>query len=408
MNGRSKRQPSLLREPDFRRAYVANATSTLGDSLQFVAVLWYAVTLGGPLGVIVVRVVDSLPGLLFGVHGGAAADRRNRRETLVAANLVAGGALVPVAVAGIAGVLPLWGLALGGFAVATAGSYFTPAFGSLLPSLAGRDRMQQANALVNATNAALRIGGLGLAAVLLAVVSIGAFFAVNAVSFFVSAALLSRLPHGARLEPTVRRPPTAGFGALRNRPGLGAAIAMLAAGMAVMTGVWTVGIAAIAQTELGGASALSLLLLATGLGAIGSGAPLSRWPVRRKALASSLVWTLALPGYLLLGTAGSLPLALLGTTIVGATSASAIVLVTAATQESIPDDLLGRALGVVFMANVGSKPLGLLAIAPLYLVLDPTVVFPAGGIALFLLALAASAAVIVATRRALTAASSAA
>lgn len=401
MSSRIHRQPSLLREPDFRRAYVAGAVSMLGDSLQFVAVLWYAVTLGGPLGVIAVRVVDTLPGLLFGLHGGAAADRRNRRGTLVAANLAAGCALVPVAVAGVTGALPLWGLALGGFAVATASSYFTPAFGSLLPSLAGRARVQQANALVNATNAALRIGGLGLAAGLLAAVPAGVFFALNAVSFFVSAALLSRLPRGERLTPAVSRPrPTAGFGALRHRPGLGAAVAMLGAGMSVQTGVWTVGIASLANTELGGASSLSLLLLATGVGTIGAGVLLSHRTVRRKVLASSLVWTLVLPGYLLLGTARSLPLALLGTAIVGATSAAAAVLVTAAAQESIPDDLLGRALGVVFVANVGSKPLGLLVLAPLYLVLDPTVVFAAGGVVLFLLALAAAAAVVGASRRA--------
>src|SRR6476660_9122541 len=53
---------TVLRErPDFRRAYLANAVSGLGDSFQFVAVMWIAVVTGGTLGVIAVRLADGLP-----------------------------------------------------------------------------------------------------------------------------------------------------------------------------------------------------------------------------------------------------------------------------------------------------------------------------------------------------------
>ncbi len=38
----------MLRErPDFRRAYLANAVSDLGDSFRLVAVTWLAVFAGG-------------------------------------------------------------------------------------------------------------------------------------------------------------------------------------------------------------------------------------------------------------------------------------------------------------------------------------------------------------------------
>jgi hypothetical protein len=113
---------------------------------------------------------------------------------------------------------------------------------------------------------------------------------------------------------------------------------------------------------------------------------------------------LLLPGYAALAVAHTLPLALAGTFVVGATTGAAFVLVSAATQESIHEGLLGRAMGVVFLGNVGSKPLGLLLIAPLYLVVDARVLFLAGGVVVFACAVAAAASVRVSTRRALAAA----
>ena len=175
---------------------------------------------------------------------------------------------------------------------------------------------------------------------------------------------------------------------------------MLAAGMTVMTGVWTVGVAELAHSTLGrGATGLALLLAATALGTITAASLLSWKPVRRKVLASCLAWTPALPGYVFLGMANSLPPALVGTYLVGFASASAFVLVTSATQESLPEERLGRALGVVFLGHAGTKPLGLVAIAPFYAVFDPTVMFVAGGIVVFALALAAAAAVRAASGR---------
>ena len=97
---------------------------------------------------------------------------------------------------------------------------------------------------------------------------------------------------------------------------------------------------------------------------------------------------------------GSLPGALAGTLIVGAATGATTVPVTAACQESVPADVLGRVMGVVFLAQVGSKAVGLILIAPLYAVFEPSSILAAGGVLLFVLALAASVAVGSATRRA--------
>jgi hypothetical protein len=396
---------TLLARPDFRRVYAAGAISQLGDAFQFVALLWYAVLLGGPLGVLAARIATSLPSLVFGLHGGAVADRWDRRRTMIAADLVRGTILLPVALAGLTGRLSLWGVVAAGLIVTTASAYFAPALGAFLPSVVGRRNTQPANGLVTATNNVALLGGWAVAAGLLAILSVGAFFAVNAASFFVSAALIARTEprpvvsvSGASGERLL-----SGLEAMRVRPGLRSAVGMHALGVAVNTGVWTVGIAVLARSELGSASGLSLLLVATSVGAIAATGALARIRLQRQVLASCLAWCLLPLGYVLIAVGGDVPAALAGTFLVGFGAAAALVLVTSATQRSVDDSVLGRAMGIVFLGNLGAKPVGLLLIAPLYAFFAPTAMFLGGAAVLLVCALAAAGRVDVATRRAVAA-----
>jgi hypothetical protein len=61
----------LLRRRDFRLLFCAVATSELGDSLNYIALMWLALDRGGALGVVAVRLADSLPAFVFGLHGGS-------------------------------------------------------------------------------------------------------------------------------------------------------------------------------------------------------------------------------------------------------------------------------------------------------------------------------------------------
>ena len=203
---------------------------------------------------------------------------------MIAADVVRGAALVPVAVAGLTGRLTLWGVIVTGLVVTTASAYFTPALGALLPAVVGRRNLQPANGLVTATNNVALLGGWAVAAGLLAIVSVGAFFAVNAISFFVSAALIARTRtrSSAMAGSGDDLAVLAGLDAMRVRPGLRSAVGMHALGVAVNTGVWTVGIAVLARSQLGSASGLSLLLVATAGGAITATAALTRFRVRRQ------------------------------------------------------------------------------------------------------------------------------
>jgi hypothetical protein len=381
---------ALLRRPDFRRTYAAISVSVLGDAFHYIALMWVALVTAGPAGVLAVRLADSIPALVFGFHGGLIADRLERRRTMIGADLFRAAVLVPIAIAGLAHELPIWGLVLAAFALESATSYFEPAYGAMLPTLVERQNVQTANGLVNATAQALSVGGWGIAAALLVVLPVSAFFAVNALSFLVSAFLLARVHVAARTLPhegslRIRD----GFAALRPQPALAVAIATVGLGVTVSSGTWIVGVPQLVRESLGrGAGSFSLLAASYAVGSVLVGLLLARVHVRRKERASFISWSAYLPGYGLFAVTQSLPPALLGAAFDGCGQSSALVLVNSAAQETIPDRTLGRVMGLIALVHRGAHATGLLLIAPLFVFLPPRAVFAGAAIAIPLIGVA--------------------
>ena len=375
---------SLLRRRDFRRAYGAVAISELGDAFQYIALMWFALVAAGPLGVIAVRLADSVPAILFGFHGGVVADRWDRRRVMIGADLARGLVLVPVAIAGLTGHLPIAALVVAAFVITTATSYFDPAYGGLLPRLVDRRNVQQANGLVRATADALSVGGWALAGLLLTVLPISAFFALNAASFFVSALFLAGVRTRGESSHAAERPRIReGFAALRPRPALAASVAVLGVAVTISSGTWIVGVPELVRSTLGlGAGSFSLVAAAYALGSICAGLALARFPVKRKARASMLAWMLYLPSYGLFAIAGSLEVALLAGVVSGIAQGSSWVLINSAAQEEVPDRFLGRVTGLIALVHRGAHATGLLFISPLFAVTAPSGVFAAAAVAI--------------------------
>lgn len=392
------RSVALLRRRDFRTLFLAVSASELGDSLHYIALMWFALDAGGPLGVVAVRLADSIPAIVFGLHGGLAADRWSRKRLMVSADLVRGVVLVPVAIAGIAGSLPLWGLVAAAFVLETATSYFAPAYGATIPTLVDRENVQQANALVQATVQALSIGGWALAAALLTVLPVSIFFGVNAVSFFVSAALIARLRHGRERDPHAEPPRLReGLAALRPRRMLAVGVVALGVAVTITSGTWMGGMPTFIRDTLHhGAGGFSVVMVGYALGSIASGLVLARLPIRRKARASMIAWATYLPGYGLVALAGSLPLVCVGAFFAATGQSTAVVLLNSAAQEEVPDGVLGRVLGVISLTHRGAHATGLLFISPLFAFVAARAVFGASAIAVPLVGLVALA---LATRR---------
>jgi MFS family permease len=393
---------ALLRRPDFRSLYLAVSASELGDSLHYIALMWFALDVGGPLGVVAVRLADSVPALVFGLHGGLAADRWSRKRLMVGADTARAAVLVPVAIAGLAGTLPLWGLVVASFLLETATSYFEPAYGAAIPALVDRPNVQRANALVEATAQALSIGGWAVAAALLTFMPVSVFFAVNAASFVVSALLIARVRHAQEHDPHATPPRLhEGIGALRPRPFLAAGVVVVGLAVTLTAGSWIGGVPTFVRDTLHrGAAGFSIIMVGYAVGSIVSGLVLARLPIRRKARASLIAWVMYVPGYALIAFAHSLGPAIAGAFFAATGQSSALVLLYSAAQEDVPDGILGRVVGVISLTHRGAHATGLLLVSPLFAFVAARWVFGAASLAVPGVALLGLAGAWLITRRA--------
>ena len=384
---------SLLRIRDFRNLYLAVSVSELGDALNYIALMWVALDRGGPLGVVAVRLADSLPAFIFGLHGGIAADRWSRRKLMVGADLARGLTLIPVAVLGLVGSLPVWGLVVAAFLLEAATSYFAPAYGATIPAVVEKKNVQGANALVQATAQGLSIGGWALAAVLLAVLPLSTFFAIDAATFFVSAALILRIRAGrGRAAPGESPRLREGIAALRPRRTLTSAVVTFAVAMTITVGCWIAGVPTLVRNSLDeGAGGFAVVMIGFAVGSIAVGVLLARVPVRRKARASMLAWVIDLPAYILLAVAGSIPVATAAAVGTGAAESMSYVLLNSAAQEEIPDEVLGRVLGVISFVHRGSHATGLLLVSPLFAVAAARPLFGVAAVAVAIVGLGGAA-----------------
>ena len=377
---------ALLQRRDFRRLFFAIAISELGDAFHYIALMWLALDKGGPLGVVAVRLADSVPALVFGLHGGIAADRWDRKRVMITADLARAIILIPIAIAGLANRLPIWGLVAAAFLLETATSYFAPAYNALVPELVDRENLQEANSLIGATTNALSIGGWAAAAGLLAIAPISTFFALNSISFFVSAAFISRIARrddsalSLSLEPPRIRE---AFAALRPIPTLAAAVIVLGVAITISSGTWIAGVPELVRDVFHhGAGGFSIVMTGYAIGSVTVGAVLARYPVADKARASMIAWILYLPAYGLFALSHTFPLAVTGAFVAGIAEGAARILLTSAAQEQIPNDVLGRVMGVISLVHRGAHATGLLLISPLFAVFAPRAIFAGAALAI--------------------------
>ncbi len=374
---------ALLAKRDFRRVYLAVAVSELGDALHYIALMWIALEKGGALGVIAVRLADSVPAIVFGFHGGLAADRWSRKRLMIGADLVRAVVLLPVAAAGLAGRLSLWELVVAAFVLEAATSYFAPAYGAVLPQVVDRENVLAANGLLGATTNAVSIGGWAAAAGLLAIVPLSGFFALNSLSFFASALLLAGIAvpatRAAHAEPPRLRE---GFAALRPLPWLAAGVAMLGLGVTLSSGTWIGGVPQLVHDRLHHeAGGFSVVMVGYALGSIGAAMTLARVSVRSRARASLLAWLVEVPSAVTLAFAGTLPAAVGGALLAGAAQTASVVLLHSAAQKDVDEAVLGRVMGLISLVHRGAHATGLLLVAPLFALYAPRPLFLAASLA---------------------------
>jgi dTMP kinase len=208
---------ALFANDRFRNLFIGTATSSFGDWVGLFAILALTESLLGATragafaisGVMIARIV---PTLALGPVAGVFVDRYDRKRTLIATDLVRGSVMIGVALVG-----DVFQLVVATFVIEVASTLFVPAKDATVPNIVDKDHLVQANQLnlmitygtlpLGALGFALLIGGtnrltevLGDAVPFLVDRPLAVPIWINALTFFVSAAFISRIrfPAGTR------------------------------------------------------------------------------------------------------------------------------------------------------------------------------------------------------------------
>jgi MFS family permease len=361
---RSDRPPRLrdvFGQPDYRRLWAGRTVSQWGDTFNFVALalLVYDLT-GSGLGVSGVVVAEILPVLLLAPFAGALVDRWPRVRVMVAADVFR--LLLMV-------LLALWHDSTAGvyaiaFAMSVGSVFFNPAAGSVLPALVRRDALVAANSGIWTAAVLSQVALAPLAGLTVTVFGFGAAFAINALSYAVSAVALSGLTVPGAPERLGRRRVwgEAREGAsLLVRHGLLRALAIGQALAALSAGATSALLVVLAEEHLGVAgSGYGVLIGAIGVGAALGPLLLLRL-IRDPARPVFVFAPFGLRGVvdLVLATVTSLPLAAGALVAYGMGTSTGAVTFNSMVQREAPDHMRGRIFASMDMLWQGGRLLSL-------------------------------------------------
>lgn len=364
--------PSLWRDGDFRRLWVGQTVSQLGEHGSLVVLPLIAVlTLDAEadqLGVL--RATGQVPILLLSLFVGAWVDRWRTRTVMVLADLGRALALGAAAVAGLLGGLGLPALLLAAFVVGALSVFFDVAYQASLVRLVKRDQLVQGNSALEGSRSAAQIGGPALGGALVSLLSAPVAAASSALFFALSFLSIRRIRRRESIPERSERPPriwrrireglrfVVGHALLRT---VGLASAAFQFSFAAMMTVYLLFLPR--ELHLSGA-AVGLALAATGPGALLGSVLAARLP-NRFGYGVVLVSAAALGDGVLLcvpllhsPSVVTIPALVAVNFVFGAFGQLVNVTVMAVRQAVTPDGMQGRVAATITFAGMGLTPFG--------------------------------------------------
>ena len=202
----------LWRNPAFRRVWAAASISIFGSLITRLALPFAAILVlgSGPIEVALLRGVELVAALVFGLVAGAWVDRLRRRPVLIWADLGRAVLLGSIPVAFAFGVLAFWQLLVVSALTAILTTFFDSADTAYLPTIVERDRLVDANAALSASGSVSEFAAFGITGFLVQLLTAPIAIAIDSVTFIVSALLLGTIrtpeppppPHADR-EPVL-------------------------------------------------------------------------------------------------------------------------------------------------------------------------------------------------------------
>jgi MFS family permease len=356
-----------LRHPNYRLFFAGQLVSLIGTWMQSVAQAWLVYRLTGSAVLLgTVGFASQIPVFLLSPIGGVMADRRSRRQVLLATQSFSMLLALTLALLTLSGQIQVWHVLTLAALLGITNGFDIPARQAFVVELVGRQDLVNAIALNSSAFNGARIVGPAVAGVVVAAVGEGWCFFANGVSYVAVLASLLAL----RLPPR-ESPAAGGAGPLeqilegwrfvaRTAP-IRALLLLL--GLVSLTGMpYAVLMPVIAEDVLhSGPSGLGLLMGASGTGALAGALVLAR----RTSLRGLGTWVASAAlafGVALIVFSFSRQFWLSVVLLLPVGFAMLLQMSSSNTliQSMVPDELRGRVMSAYSMMFMGMAPLGAL------------------------------------------------
>lgn len=348
----------LWRNQAFVRVWTAATISIFGSLVTRMALPLAAILVlgSGAVEVALLRSVELVAALIFGLVAGAWVDRLRRRPLLIWADLGRAALLGSIPIAFVFGALTFWQLAVVTALASILTTVFDSADNAYLPTIVERDQLVDANGALAASGSASEFMAFGISGFLVQLFTAPIAIALDAVTYLVSALLLGSIRHEeAPPPPPEEREPVLseirdGLRLVRHDPVLRAfagAQMSLAATFGIFGATWFLFV--LDDLHLG-AAALGVIAAVGGvssfIGAITATRVTRRWGIGRVAVAAMLLGALG-NAFVPLSPAG-LPIVAIGCLVMAQIVGDSAVMVYDITEVSVRQTLVhDRALGRV-------------------------------------------------------------
>jgi len=355
-----------LTQRSFAFLWSGQTISRLGDSLYRIALAWWVLEKTGSATTMgTVLIFSFAPMLIFLLIGGVAVDRLPRGRVMLASDILRGALVAIVATLASAQVLEIWHVYIASMIFGFVDAFFQPAYTAIVPEIVPSENLPSANSLTNLSGRMTGIIGPALGAMIVALGGTPTAFALDALSFFVSAICLVPIAVNATrpvlaAQSSVVRDLRQGLSTVLGSPWLWLTIAIFALANVALDGPTSVALPFLVKDVLhADVSALGILYSMSSLGAIVGAVWLGRFTrIRRRGL---VTYGAGIVSGLAVLVAG-LPISLIGVSgamfVEGACVATFGLIWTNTLQEMVPREQLGRVSSIDMLGSFVLLPIG--------------------------------------------------
>lgn len=360
-----------LRSPPFAFLWTGQTISRFGDHLYRVALAWWVLEKTGSAAAMgTVLIFSSVPMLAFVLIGGIAVDRFPRARVMFLSDLLRAAVVGIITFLGYSNQLEIWHIYVASILFGFVAAFFQPAYTAIVPDIVPSAQRPSANSLTALSVQLTGILGPAVGASVVALSGTASAFALDALSFVISALCLLPLLRIAASQSEVAGQPHArtnpwndfreGFGAVTTIPWLWITILLAALMNLTEYGPYSVALPFLVRNNLGNdVQILGWLYSAGALGSVLAAIWLGRKSsLKRRGLlayASLIIWGLTTSA---LGLPITVPFLLAASFAVGGSINIFSLIWTNTLQEMVPRDLLGRVSSIDYLGSFVLLPIG--------------------------------------------------